>query len=490
MKKKQIKKCVAIVSAVAVVISGAQLSGMAQAAAKPKLNKKKATIAVGGSVRLKLKRAKKKVTWKSSNKKVAAVSRKGLVKGKKTGKANIVAKSGGKKYVCRVTVTKKGSASSDSNPSNNTPSGTQKPKATQTAAPKKTTTPSSSPSPGTSQVSSGGLPSGNHALVDASEGLTISADDGVYSFKLGMTAEEITTGFGKPAKTEKMPQGYEVYIYYNTYASYFQVYIDNGIVVGAATMSPGFTYEGIVTQGMTHGSLTGFTSLPGKYYYQEAYYKKTSTEYISIYLDRYGTVGSGGVYAVQVFSATNGQGKSVSMDDLYMGNTISDNGGYTEEVLTNMASQIYDWCCAFRVSKGLAPFQKFTVSGIGDSVAQSVSDYNAGKKDSSTTDSSNRTWQDRFNQEYANPAGWDDYYVGYEMVGDASPDALGYVTWFLNASSSSTGETSEGQNYNNLLKTKNTKDDVAIGDYYLCAGVSYNQSAKATYAVVDMFALD
>lgn len=77
------------------------------AAQKPKLNKKSATIYVGKTVKLKVKGNRKKVKWSSSNKKVATVSSKGKVKGKKAGKATITAKVGNKKLKCKVTVKQK-----------------------------------------------------------------------------------------------------------------------------------------------------------------------------------------------------------------------------------------------------------------------------------------------------------------------------------------------------------------------------------------------
>ena len=49
------------------------------AASKAKINRKKVTITVGKTVNLKIKNNKKKVQWKSSNKKVATVSKKGKV---------------------------------------------------------------------------------------------------------------------------------------------------------------------------------------------------------------------------------------------------------------------------------------------------------------------------------------------------------------------------------------------------------------------------
>ena len=77
------------------------------AAKKVKLNKTKATVYVGKSVQLKVNNNRKKVKWSTSNKKVAIVSKKGKVKGKKVGKATITAKIGKKKYKCKITVKKK-----------------------------------------------------------------------------------------------------------------------------------------------------------------------------------------------------------------------------------------------------------------------------------------------------------------------------------------------------------------------------------------------
>jgi len=69
-----------------------------------RLNRKKAAVAVGRTVQLRLNGAKKPVRWSSSNRKVAAVTQAGKVRGKKAGKTVITAVSGGKKYKCVVTV--------------------------------------------------------------------------------------------------------------------------------------------------------------------------------------------------------------------------------------------------------------------------------------------------------------------------------------------------------------------------------------------------
>lgn len=67
---------------------------------KMKLSKKSVTLTVGNSQKLKVRNLSDtaKVTWKSSKKSVASVSKKGSVKAKKKGKATIT---------CRITYGKK-----------------------------------------------------------------------------------------------------------------------------------------------------------------------------------------------------------------------------------------------------------------------------------------------------------------------------------------------------------------------------------------------
>jgi hypothetical protein len=69
-----------------------------------KLNKKSITVNVKKTYTLKLTGASGKVKWSSSNKKIATVSSKGVVKGVKKGSCKITAKAGKKSYTCKVTV--------------------------------------------------------------------------------------------------------------------------------------------------------------------------------------------------------------------------------------------------------------------------------------------------------------------------------------------------------------------------------------------------
>ena len=74
------------------------------ALAAPKLNKTKAVLSTGRTLQLKVSGASGTVSWKTSDKTVAAVSSKGLVTAKKKGEAVITATADGQKLTCKVTV--------------------------------------------------------------------------------------------------------------------------------------------------------------------------------------------------------------------------------------------------------------------------------------------------------------------------------------------------------------------------------------------------
>lgn len=77
----------------------------AHAAAKPKISSTSKKVVKGKSFTLKVKNTGgKKVTWKSSNKKVATVSKKGKVTAKRAGSATITATVAGKKLTCKVKI--------------------------------------------------------------------------------------------------------------------------------------------------------------------------------------------------------------------------------------------------------------------------------------------------------------------------------------------------------------------------------------------------
>ncbi len=105
MKKKSIMNRVLCLAFVFVfVFASLATADKAYAASKVKISKTKMTLCVDESQKLKITGTSKKVTWASSDTKVAKVSSKGKVKGLEPGTATITAKVAGKTLKCKVTV--------------------------------------------------------------------------------------------------------------------------------------------------------------------------------------------------------------------------------------------------------------------------------------------------------------------------------------------------------------------------------------------------
>lgn len=111
MDKKGVKNFpVALVAAgiVILVILGIIARSFVLAKAEIKISPESVTLQEGKTKKLKLKgvsaKNKGKITWKSSDKAVVSVSKKGKAKAKKEGRADIIARYKGKKYVCKVSV--------------------------------------------------------------------------------------------------------------------------------------------------------------------------------------------------------------------------------------------------------------------------------------------------------------------------------------------------------------------------------------------------
>lgn len=161
---KKVKKTLAVALTFAMTVVMVPQSALA-AKKQVKLNKKSVSVAVGKTVKVKLKNNKKKVKWTVvSGKKNVALSKKGktgvTIKGKRVGKAKVQAKIGKKKYVCTVTVTNKNKAQTTvakktAAPGNttgttagkNTGSTAAKPTATLTPTPTPTSTPTPTTNP-------------------------------------------------------------------------------------------------------------------------------------------------------------------------------------------------------------------------------------------------------------------------------------------------------------------------------------------------------
>lgn len=113
MKQKRITSMIVVFAVVCAMIVNS-VPGAVMAAQEPKLNKKNVTMTVGAKYTLKIKSLPEnaKVTWSSSNKKQATVSKKGVVTAKKAGTVTIrsnIKQSGGKtrKLTCRIKINQK-----------------------------------------------------------------------------------------------------------------------------------------------------------------------------------------------------------------------------------------------------------------------------------------------------------------------------------------------------------------------------------------------
>lgn len=100
---------------VLLLVPGADTSA---ATPKLKLNRKKVTITVGDAYKLKFNKSVASVKWTSSDKNIATVSKKGLVRARSEGAVTITAKALKKTYKCVVTV---------KNPEPPTPQDTESP---------------------------------------------------------------------------------------------------------------------------------------------------------------------------------------------------------------------------------------------------------------------------------------------------------------------------------------------------------------------------
>ena len=107
MRKCHLKRIVASVICLSMITASVFGDSNLAATKKVKLSKTSIKLEKGKTFRLKVKNYKGKVRWKSSAKKIASVSKKGIVKAKKNGKAKIFAYTSVKKLKCNVKVIKK-----------------------------------------------------------------------------------------------------------------------------------------------------------------------------------------------------------------------------------------------------------------------------------------------------------------------------------------------------------------------------------------------
>ncbi len=296
----------------------------------------------------------------------------------------------------------------------------------------------------------------------------------IWNVELGMTETQLVNLLGTPLRKDSTPQGYEGYVYNKdgNYENYIMVYVDNGIVVGMATMSPNFGYgDHNIGDNPKEKPLTGFVGMSNSYDYTSACYKTTETEHIVAFIDRNG---SQCVYAMLIFSTTDGNGNTVELEDLLLAENLT----YTEDVIADSAVQLADWVNAYRYYMGLE-LAEFIANGSkpGADAAQNHSEDMAANNNIDSASSDGTSYKTRFDANYKSIVGLgDEDTLGKgENNGGRSPDAFGFVTWWIDNSTDT---------FENIAR------DVSEDGYtyYLCTGFAYNGSASnKTFATLDFF---
>lgn len=487
MRKRKWKQGIAVLTAAALVLTGITVPGSAGAKAKIRLNKKKVTIKVGGKVTLKLKNAKKKVIWKSSKKKVASVSAKGIVRGKSAGTAKITAKSNKKSYTCTVIVKEK--RDSFVEPDETEMPGTTVPTAKPTGEPTKTPvnptsnptkTPASeapvnptsnptkvpaskapvNPTSNPTKAPADPTPEPTTAPTAAPSGNTLTI--GKYSLSIGMSFQDAQNILGSKCVDEGIsPQGYASYIYNpgNDYSCLVEFQIRDGKLVELSTISKKFNYGGIAAVGNSIATLkaNGFTAVET---YKYTIYSKTSDqEYINVMTD---TQRGGAVYGVQIFDKSLG-----SMDTLL----YPKNCKYSDDINKYQARLTALYLNAYRAYHG-AGLMQITDNGV----AQAHSEYMA-SKNSDVMDEGSVSWKTRFDQNYNDG---EKLFLKTEYVSYGSPDAFSAVTYAIAERDSTT-------NFYKYILMEEYEDE-AVDFCIECGFANTASGSKLTFSAFDFYA--
>ena len=488
MRKRKWKQGIAVLTAAALVLTGITVPGSAGAKAKIRLNKKKVTIKVGGKVTLKLKNAKKKVTWKSSKKKVASVSAKGIVRGKSAGTAKITAKSNKKSYTCTVIVkekqdsfvepdetempgtttvpTAKPTGEPTKAPVNPTSNPTKVPASeapvnptsnpTKVPASKAPVNPTSNPT----KAPADPTPEPTTAPTAAPSGNTLTI--GKYSLSIGMSFQDAQNILGSKCVDEGIsPQGYASYIYNpgNDYSCLVEFQIRDGKLVELSTISKNFNYGGIAAAGNSIATLkaNGFTAVET---YKYTIYSKTSDqEYINVMTD---TQRGGAVYGVQIFDKSLG-----SMDTLL----YPKNCKYSDDINKYQARLTALYLNAYRAYHG-AGLMQITDNGV----AQAHSEYMA-SKNSDVMDEGSVSWKTRFDQNYNDG---EKLFLKTEYVSYGSPDAFSAVTYAIAERDSTT-------NFYKYILMEEYEDE-AVDFCIECGFANTASGSKLTFSAFDFYA--
>jgi hypothetical protein len=286
-----------------------------------------------------------------------------------------------------------------------------------------------------------------------------------------------------------------------------------------ATISPYFTYQssdGSTTylqgKSATMGS-ADWQTMSSKYRYQNAKYAHIGNAYVVAFVDTYDGNGKC-VYGTQVFS------DSFDVDDILLTSQVQSKYGYSDEVLEDMSLELEEWARAYRYYRYAdTDNSDFAVTKDNEDyiytempLAKIHAQYQAKDKSVLTeTYSAERTYLNstyglnlgstdtsmakRFAAGYVNIletkngiSYGGDCYTSSELTGSGSPDALGFVTWWVDG-----GYGTDDKQYTvDLLKTLNTKDNVTFDQrtLHMVGGVADTSTGNQyTYATLDIFSL-
>jgi len=304
--KRNFLKVIAVL-AVVVMVSAQCVVGIAASVKKPKINKTLAMMPVGYSCKLYLKNKPKNgvVKWKSKNKKIATVTKKGKVTGKKVGKTKVfcIVKIGRKKVklVCKISVLKSSSK-------NTQPTATATAKvtniATVTATAKMTSAPTASAKATNTTASATAKATNTTAATakatatnTATARATVKVNVGNASVALGMGIAEVKNVLGDAAYTIASEyEGCVWHVYNSDYKQLTIILVKNNEVVGVYADGKQFSYDNVNTN-VTGELLTenGFSTDR----YKETYTKRESDITINVYMDVLGDKTAEGILVMR-----------------------------------------------------------------------------------------------------------------------------------------------------------------------------------------------
>ena len=414
--KRYAGKGLAWTLAAALFLGGLQGTGI-QAAAKPKLNRTKVTLSVGKSVTLKVKRAKKKVKWSTSNKKIAKVTAKGKIRAVAPGTVKITAKTGSVKLVCKVTVKAKAepgtpgtaptapsaapsakpgvtspAAGTSTRPSQtNTPKQSTSPTQTntpqqsisptqtdtpqqstppsqtdapqqstppsQTDAPQQSTPPSQTDAPQQSTPPSNRPADGQSSRVLPSAGASGTLTVGTMAVTMGMSMDQVHASVvNSLVRTDQNQLGMQVEVYNpgGDYQNYMLVGYADGKVALMMTISAYFSYEGILFGGDSYSKLESGDWAASKVYYKTNSDGSTQKASGSAAYEYQGS-DDHVIAFMDAFGGGTTYGAMV-LDSAYTLKDINEDskGDYEDaQVIYSMEKEIYDLAMAFRVQKNV-----------------------------------------------------------------------------------------------------------------------------------------